>query len=120
MTRGISKTGAQTLSADEAPTANSGRREAHAVCNSAEGEIASRHGYAGANLRFDEGECRPAFEFEEWDGGRMCVNRQFARILEVNGLTTFLALTKLTVGDVVRAVDCRSTARIVLPCAGKD
>lgn len=120
MTRGSSRSRGQALSGDGVQTENAGRTEACSASKSAEGEITSRHGGAAANFRIDEAQREPAFEFEEWDGGRMCINRQFVRVLEANGLTTFQAIIQFAGGDVVRAVDCRSTVRLVLPFAGKD
>lgn len=120
MTRGNPKTRGQTHPAQDVEAESVTRPGTRLARNSAEGESTSRCSGAVANLRFDEGPRTPAFEFEEWDGGRMCVNRQFARVLEGNRLTTFQAMIELAAGDVVRAVDCRSTVRIVLSCAGKD
>jgi heptose I phosphotransferase len=57
---------------------------------------------------------------DTWDGGRLQVNRQFSDVLAANGLTTFAALFDLAGGQIVRSVDSRSTARIVLPIDGRE
>lgn len=54
------------------------------------------------------------FEFEDWDGGRLRVNRRFAAILRSNRLTTCEALFGLTQGELVRQVKERHTSRVVL------
>lgn len=54
------------------------------------------------------------FEFEDWDAGRLCINRQFAEILRNNNLTTFAALDALATGQLVRRIGERTTARIDL------
>jgi heptose I phosphotransferase len=59
-------------------------------------------------------------EFETWDAGRLHVNRQFCAVLEANFLTTFAALYDLPGGDVVRAIDNRSTARVVFSRGGQE
>jgi heptose I phosphotransferase len=59
-------------------------------------------------------------EFETWDAGRLHVNRQFCAVLEANFLTTFAALYDLPGGDVVRAIDNRATARVVLSSGGQE
>lgn len=55
-----------------------------------------------------------SFEIERWDGGRLCVNRQFAGLLRSNGLTTFESLYNYPQGQVIRQLDNRATVRIVL------
>jgi len=60
-----------------------------------------------------------AIELEEWDAGRLQVNRRFRRVLEAHGLTTFTALFRLGGGKVVRAIGNRSTAHIVLSIEGR-
>jgi len=54
------------------------------------------------------------FEFEDWDAGRLRVNRRFAGILRSNRLTTCETLLDLTQGELVRQVGERQTSRVVL------
>jgi hypothetical protein len=54
------------------------------------------------------------FEFEDWDGGRLKVNRQFAVFLKANGLKSCQALLNLAQGDVVRQIGTRQTTRVTL------
>ena len=57
------------------------------------------------------------FEFDEFDGGRLIVNRQFRELFVAHGLTTFAALYAWRDGEVVRKVKSRSTARVELTSA---
>jgi heptose I phosphotransferase len=57
-------------------------------------------------------------EIDDWDGGRLRINRRFAPALEAHGLTTFDAIFKLAGGKVVRSVGSRSTAQILLNAGG--
>lgn len=61
-----------------------------------------------------EAEPAVAMEFDDWDGGRLRVNREFAALLRANGLTTFAALMNFAGGTVVRQIGARATARITL------
>ena len=56
-----------------------------------------------------------SLEFEEWDGGRLVVNREFGGILRANGLATFHGLMTHQGGDVAKNVlRERTTTRIAL------
>ncbi len=60
-----------------------------------------------------------SFAFDDWDGGRLTVNRQFAPLLKRHGLTTFDAIANYTGGQVAKnAVRERSTIRLDLADAG--
>ncbi|MBI3863917.1 MAG: lipopolysaccharide core heptose(I) kinase RfaP [Planctomycetia bacterium] len=65
-----------------------------------------------------ETEAAPAFEFLEFDKGRLIVNRRFVDIFHQNGLLTFESLYSWNVGQVVRRIKSRSTTRIELNDAG--
>ncbi len=53
--------------------------------------------------------------FEEWDNGRLVVNREFASILRANGLETFHSLMQFEGGDVAKnLLRERTTTRITL------
>lgn len=56
----------------------------------------------------------PAFEFVDWDAGRLRVNTRHADVLSAHGLTTFDSLHRHDGGVVVRQVASRTTTRIVL------
>jgi heptose I phosphotransferase len=60
--------------------------------------------------------------FEEWDGGRLVVNRGFGDVLCANGLGTFEALMHYQGGDVAKnLLRERTTTRLVLKdAAGRD
>ena len=54
-------------------------------------------------------------EFEEWDGGRLVVNREFGDLLHANGLATFRELMTFSAGNVAKnSLRERTTTRIVL------
>ena len=56
-----------------------------------------------------------SFEFEDWDDGRLRINRQFADVLRHNALTTFRALMDDAVGEVAKNLLCeRVTSRLDL------
>ncbi len=120
MTRGSSRAEARPLSVDAGRLLEPDISAASRLCAPAEAGTAARQSRAGEKLRFDVPRKDPAFAIDDWDGGRLRVNRQFAQVLEANRLSTFEALINLTGGDVVRAIDSRSTVRVVLSCAGKD
>jgi heptose I phosphotransferase len=56
-----------------------------------------------------------SFAFDEWDGGRLTVNRQFASLLTRHSLTTFDAIANFTGGQVAKNVlPERTTTRLDL------
>jgi heptose I phosphotransferase len=59
-------------------------------------------------------------EIDQWDRGRMEVNRRFGGALEGGGLTTFDAVFNLAGGKIVRSVGSRSTVRVQMNSAGID
>jgi heptose I phosphotransferase len=59
-----------------------------------------------------------SFAFDDWDGGRLTVNRDFAGLLERHGLTTVEAIANYSGGQVAKNVlRERTTTRIDLPDA---
>jgi hypothetical protein len=60
-----------------------------------------------------------SFAFDAWDGGRLTVNRDFARLLTRHSLTTFDAIANYSGGQVAKnAVRERMTTRLELTDAG--
>lgn len=59
-------------------------------------------------------------EFEEWDHGRLRVNREFAALLRQHGLTTFESLMQFAGGTIVRQIGTRATARFTLADGGDE
>src|SRR5437868_2579788 len=60
------------------------------------------------------------FATDSWDGGRVIVNRDFAELLQRNGLTTFAAFQNLSGGQIVREVGHRITSRVLLRDGAND
>ena len=55
------------------------------------------------------------FEYEDWDSGRLRVNRQFVSVLRANGLTSFQSLMEFQGGSIAKNVrPDRVTTRFVL------
>jgi lipopolysaccharide core heptose(I) kinase len=62
-----------------------------------------------------------SFAFDNWDGGRLTVNREFSPILGHNGLTTFDALMEYSAGQFAKNVlRERTTTRLELNSGSGD
>jgi tRNA A-37 threonylcarbamoyl transferase component Bud32 len=60
-----------------------------------------------------------SFAFDDWDGGRLTVNREFAPLLARHELTTFVAIANYSGGQVAKNVlRERNTTRLELVDAG--
>jgi heptose I phosphotransferase len=59
-----------------------------------------------------------AFQLDEFDDGRLVVNRPYVETLRRNELLTFDELFAFAGGDVIRQIKSRSTTRIVLQMDG--